>query len=142
MEKKEKNRLLIVACLLIVVVIGIVVSVFGEMKTSSVVIDVKEEIPLPISIVLECDQETIVLYESDSIASTTKQFPSYSDVTEGVIWLTIGDEKHEILSYIDPADRPIIQIAGDGTSLEVLAYTTLFQTNKSASQSSTITISE
>lgn len=142
MEKKEKNILLIVACLLIVVVIGILVSVVGEMKTSSVVIDVKEEIPLPISIVLECGQETIVLYESDSIVSTTKAFPSYSDVTEGIVFLTIGDEKHEILSYIDHADRPIIEISGDGTSLEVHAYTTLFQTNKSGFQSSTITIQE
>ena len=77
-----------------------------------------------------------------------EEIPNYSVVAEGTIWMLLGDEKHEILSYIDYVDRPIIEITGDGTSLEVLAYTelfqdsTLFQIGQEISQATTITIQE
>lgn len=148
MEKREKKFLLITICLLVMIVIGILIVLFGGTKSSSIMIDVKEEIPLPISIVLECYDETIVLYESDSIVCIEEEFPNYSVVAEGTIWMLIGDEKYEILSYIDYADRPIIEITGDDTSLEVLAYTelfqdsTLFQIGQEISQTTTITIQE
>ena len=100
------------------IVIGILIVLFGGTKSSSIMIDVKEE------------------------------FPNYSVVAEGTIWMLLGDEKYEILSYIDYADRPIIEITGDDTSLEVLAYTelfqdsTLFQIGQEISQATTITIQE
>lgn len=140
MKNKENKIILIVICLLIALVIGILVSLFGGMKSSSIVIDVKEEIPLPISVVVECQGETTVIYESASIASTEAEFTSYSIRAEGVMWLMIGDKKYEILSFIDHVDSPIVEITGDSTSLEVVAYTTLFQTTKETYQSTTITI--
>ena len=100
------------------IVIGILIVLFGGTKSSSIMIDVKEE------------------------------SPNYSVVAEGTIWMLLGDEKYEILSYIDYADRPIIEITGDDTSLEVLAYTelfqdsTLFQIGQEISQATTITIQE
>ncbi len=140
MKNKENKIILIVICLLIALVIGILVSLFGGMKSSSIVIDVKEEIPLPISVVVECQGETTVIYESASIASTEAEFTPYSISAEGVMWLMIGDKKYEILSFIDHVDSPIVEITGDSTSLEVVAYTTLFQTTKETYQSTTITI--
>lgn len=126
----------------IAVIIGIFVFLFGGLKSSSVTIDVKEEIPLPISIVLEYGQETIVLYESDTIITVVEELTDYSDVADGIIYLTIGDGKYEILSYLDRTDRPIIEIEGDAASLEVRAYTTLYQRDKTIYQSTTIPIQE
>ena len=140
MKKKENMIILIVICLLLALVIGILVSLFDGMKSSSIAIDVKEEISLPISVVVECQGETIVIYESASIASTEAEFTPYSIRAEGSIWLMIDDKKYEILSFIDHADSPIVEIKGDATSLEVLAYTTLFQTTEETYQSTTITI--
>lgn len=132
----------ITAVIAVILSIVLLVYVFGGMKSSSVTIDVTEEISLPITIILECGQEKIVLYESDSIASTVTPFPSYNAEKEGAVWLVVGDEKYEILSYVDHVDSPIIEITGDATSLEVLAYTTLFQKNKEIFQSTKITIYE
>ena len=146
MRQKEKSILITTAALSMVLVVGLLFFVFGGSKSSSLVIDVKEEIPLPISIALEYGEKTLVLYESDTIASIEQEFSDYTSETEGVIWLTIGEKTYEILSYIDYADRPIVELTGDGTSLEVRAYTTLFQdttlfqTSKDTYQSTTITL--
>lgn len=148
---KQKERLLscikpyaIVFTVALVFIAGVALAgLVGGIKSSSVTINVEEEVSLPISIFLECNEETIVLYENDSIESTAERFPEYSAPAEGTIWLTIGDKKYEILSFLDHVNRPIVEITGDGTEFEVFVYTTLYQNSKDViSQSTNITIQE
>lgn len=51
-------------------------------------------------------------------------------------------EVEEVLSYLDYADRPIIEIKEEGASLEVTVYTNLFQMGKDRNSQSTIVIIE
>lgn len=142
MEKREKKIAFIIVALLIAAVIGIFVFLSIKIKSSSIMIDVKEEIQLPISVVLEHGEETLVLYESDSIISTKEELISTPDAGEGVVWLIIGNQKYVVIDYLDHVDSPIIEITGDSTSLEVVAYTTMFQTNEDLYEYLTITILE
>lgn len=115
---------------------------FG-VKTPSVKIEIKEVISQPVSIYVEYHDETIVLYENSLMESTLQQFPDYNAKSEGTVYLTIGEETYEILSYLDYADRPIVEITGDEELLEVIVYTNLFQTSKNRlSQSTTINLTK
>ena len=140
MKRREKTIMLSAIFLSIVVVIGLLYYVFGDSKGSSISIDVKEEIPLPIVVIVSCQGEETVIYESDSITNTESKLASYSIKAEGAIWLMIGAEKYEILPFIDHVDLPIIEITGDATSLEVVAYTTLFQQSENTHSHTTIMI--
>lgn len=142
MEKRERNILITVEIICVIIVIGLLYYVFGDLKGSSISIDVKEEIPLPIAVIVNYQGEETVIYESDSITSTESKFASYSINAEGAIWLMVGDEKYEILPFIDHVDLPIIEITGDATSLEVVAYTTLFQQNERGHVHTTVMIQE
>ncbi len=139
---KKQLRKMSVWVIALVIVIGILVFLSIKIKSSSIMIDVKEEIQLPISVVLEHGEETLVLYESDSIVSTKEEFTSDSDAADGAVWLIIGNQKYAVIPYIDRLDSPIIEITGDSTSLEVVAYTTMFQTNEDLYEYLTITIQE
>lgn len=121
---------------------GVVANVWiGGAKGTSVTIVVEEEIKKPISIYVEAAGEEHKLYGNSTIESTEQRLAYNPAKTEGVVWLEIGEEKYEILSYLDYVDSPIIEITGDGTVLEVLVYTTLFPCDENyPGQSTTIVI--
>lgn len=149
LDKKKESLLscikpfaiVFVAVFVFVSGVALHVLMFGT-KTPSVEIEVEEVISQPISIYVEYGDGIVVLYENSVIESTLQQFPSYKAKSEGIVYLTIGDETYEILSYLDYADRPIVEIKEEGASLEVTVYTNLFQTGKDRNSQSTIVIIE
>ena len=146
---KQKERLLfclkpfaiVLAVAIVFVGMGSVSGwLFGTTSTS-VTIMIEEEIQKPISIYVEAGGEEHKLYGNNTIESTQQTLPNNPARTEGIVWLQIGEEKYEILSYLDYVDSPIIEITGNDTVLEVRVYSTVFSEDK-VSQTTIINLIE
>ena len=146
---KQKERLLfclkpfaiVLAVAIVFVGMGSVSGwLFGTTSTS-VTIMIEEEIQKPISIYVEAGGEEYKLYGNNTIESTQQTLPNNPARTEGIVWLQIGEEKYEILSYLDYVDSPIIEITGNDTVLEVRVYSTVFSEDK-VSQTTIINLIE
>lgn len=135
-RKYDKQKECLLVCIKPFAIVLAVVLVFVGMgslsrwllgtKTTSVTIMVEEEIQKPVSIYVEAGGEVYKLYGNNTLESTQQPLPDNPARTEGVVWLEIGDEKYEILSYLDYVDAPIVEITGDGMVLEVRVYSTFF----------------
>lgn len=150
-RKYDKQKECLLVCIKPFVIVMAVVFVFVGVglssrwlfgtKTTSVTIMVEEEIQKPVSIYVEAGGEVYKLYGNNTLESTQQPLPDNPARTEGVVWLEIGDEKYEILSYLDYVDDPIVEITGDGMVLEVRVYSTFFPEHM-VMQTTTINLEE